>query len=53
MGRYENQRPPKGGRRMRDSLSALSQNSHSRWDPVARAALRFSHPLVRSFQAGY
>lgn len=35
---------------MRDSLSVVRQNSHSWWDPACRAALRFSHPLVRSFE---
>lgn len=34
---------------MRDSLAAGWQLSHSRWDPVSQAALRFPHSLVRSF----
>jgi hypothetical protein len=50
VGMQKDQRPPFGGRRMRGSLSAFRQNSHSRWDPVSRAALRFSHPLVRSIE---
>lgn len=39
------QRPPEGGR----AGEILFKLSHSRWDPVTRAALRFPYSLVRNF----
>jgi hypothetical protein len=50
------QRLPFGSRRIRDSLSTLRWNFHSRWNPVSQAGLRFhtrSHVIFQRKVLGF